>query len=132
MGNCIVPASSMEWGGDDWGSLRSDENTRSSSSSNKVIDETHVLSFENVPKEKLLGALRGSCDANGKVKIKISKKEVAELLGVIEKHQMNNKKKQVVGGASAEQVLLRLINANHHHHDHDAPWRPVLETVPED
>ncbi|XP_057419715.1 uncharacterized protein LOC130713905 [Lotus japonicus] len=128
MGNCIVPASSMEWGGDDWGSLRSDEHTRSSSSSNKVFDEGHALSLRNVPKEKLLGALKSSCDANGKVKIKMSKKEVAELLVVIEKQQQN---KKAGGASSAEQVLLRLINANHHHHDHDAPWRPVLETVPE-
>ncbi|XP_057420328.1 uncharacterized protein LOC130714449 [Lotus japonicus] len=128
MGNCIVPASSMEWDGEDWGnSLKS--------SSSKVFDEAHVLSLaKNVKKEKLLRTLKNSGDANGMVKIKISKKEVAELFGLIEKQQLNNKKKQVAGGASsAEQVLLRLINARNKDHEnyHHRPWRPVLETVPE-
>ncbi|XP_061345470.1 uncharacterized protein LOC133291262 [Gastrolobium bilobum] len=131
MGNCCKPASSMEWHGEDWSSLTSNKTTRKTSSS-KVFDETHGLSLENVKKEKLLGALRASSDANGKVKIKISKKDLADLLGVIEKqHQI----KKQVGRASVEQVLFRLKNArdlaNRHHDAHQRPWNPVLESIPE-
>ncbi|RDY12275.1 hypothetical protein CR513_02955, partial [Mucuna pruriens] len=122
----IPEASSMEWDGEDWSFL-----TSKKTSSSKVFDEAHGhghvhgLSLGKVHKEMLMGALRASPDANGKVKIKISKKELAELL---ENQQQVNKKQ--VGRASAEQVLLRLINAR----DHDARhrlWRPVLETIPE-
>lgn len=128
MGNCCKTASSstMEWGGDEWGSLTSKHKSRNMSS-NKVFDEeAHGLSLGNVEKERLLGALRASSDANGKVKIKISKKELGELL---------RKQQQGEGVlASAEQVLVRLINArddNQHHDAHHRPWKPVLQSIPE-
>ncbi|KAK7292405.1 hypothetical protein RIF29_08184 [Crotalaria pallida] len=139
MGNCCEPASSMEWGGEDWDSLMTAENTvRKMSSSMKVFDESQGLSLGNVKKEKLLRALRSSCDANGKVTIKISKKELEELMGGI-KNQNQMKKKQLgrPSTSSSEQVLFRLIktkeHANQHHHDshHHRPWRPALETIPE-
>ncbi|KAK7245851.1 hypothetical protein RIF29_40703 [Crotalaria pallida] len=140
MGNCCTLASSssssMEWAGEDWGSVTSKHNNKSSSS--KVFEEVlhhHGLNnLGNVKKERLLGLARTSSDANnGKVKIMISKKELAELLG--EKHYSIG----ISGGAqhaSAEQVLVRLINAklhlNDHHHDaHHRPWRPVLQSIPE-
>ncbi|KAK7245850.1 hypothetical protein RIF29_40702 [Crotalaria pallida] len=130
MGNCCaLSSSSMEWAGEDWGSLTSKHNK---SSSSKVFDEVHGLkNLENVEKERLLGSLRASSDdANGKVKIMISKKKLAQLLG--EKHYSLN----TTGGkghASAEQVLVRLINARDHVNDlhHHRPWRPVLHSIPE-
>ncbi|RDX60951.1 hypothetical protein CR513_60867, partial [Mucuna pruriens] len=128
MGNCCKPASSMEWGGENWSSLTSKKSTCSS----KVFDEAHGhdrgLSLGKVKKEKLMamGALRAYSNANGKVKIRISKKELAELL---ENQQQVNKKQ--VRRASAEQVLLRLINARDHDVRHHGLWRPVLETIPE-
>ncbi|CAJ1962468.1 unnamed protein product [Sphenostylis stenocarpa] len=130
MGNCCTTESSMNWGGDDWGSLSSCK--RRSMSSGKVFDEVHEMSLENVEKEKLLGALRASSDANGKVKIKISKKELAQLLGGKE----NNKQLGEEVHASAEQVLARLIHARDHasndYNDlHHRPWRPVLQSIPE-
>ncbi|XP_020210321.1 uncharacterized protein LOC109795278 [Cajanus cajan] len=124
MGNCCATESAMDWGGDDWGSLSSKQSKRRMMSSRKVFDEVHGVSLGNVEKEKLLGVLRASSDANGKVKIKISKKELAELLGGKEKKQQGE------GHASAEQVLARLVHAR----DHDAhhrPWRPVLQSIPE-
>ncbi|CAL5183901.1 unnamed protein product [Lathyrus oleraceus] len=128
MGNCCA-SSSMEWAGDDWGSLTSKHNPRMNSS--KVFDEVHGVSSEKKEKEKekLLGALRASSDGNGKVKIKISKKELAVLLG--------ERKEQGVGGgtghASAEQVLVGLLNARDHvNHDvHHRTWKPVLQSIPE-
>lgn len=116
----------MEWAGDDWGSLTSKHNSRMNSS--KVFDEVHGMSLDNKEKHNLLGALRASSDANGKVKIKISKKELAVLLG--------EKKNQGGGGtghASAEQVLVGLLNARDHvsHDVHHRTWKPVLQSIPE-
>jgi len=102
----------MEWDGEDWSDLKS----------KKVCDESGAnggrgLCLGKVQKEKLMGAVRGSCpDANGKVKMVISKKELAQLLG----------KKST----SAEAVLLRLIKARYQDSRHEL-WRPVLETIPE-
>ena len=123
MGNCCEPASSMEWDGEDWSDL-----TSKSTGSSKVIHQTggHGLSLGKVQKEKLMGALRAaSPDANGKVKIMISKKELAELL---QKPQQVCKKQ--VGRGSAELVLLRLIKERYQHSRHEL-WRPVLESIPE-
>lgn len=119
----------MEWAGDDWGSLTSKHNKM-----RKVFDEeVHGSNLGNVEKERLLGALRASSDANGKVKIMISKKELAKLLG-------DSDQKQALGAgvhhhhASAEQVLARLIYARDHYDHHDAHhrhWRPALQSIPE-
>ncbi|KAK7348469.1 hypothetical protein VNO80_23027 [Phaseolus coccineus] len=120
MGNCCKPASSMEWDGEDWSDL-----TSKKSSSRKVTDESggNVLSLGKVQKERLMEALRASPDANGKVKIVISKKELGELM---EKQDEVNKKR--VGRASAEEVLVGLIKSRC---VHQGLWMPVLETIPE-
>lgn len=109
----------MEFGGDDWESLTSKHNSTRSTS--KVFDEVHEFGLVNKEKERLLDALKASSDANGKVKIKISKKELAVLLGETEKK----------GHASAEQVLARLINAKEQHDVHHRPWKPALQSIPE-
>ncbi|BAT77385.1 hypothetical protein VIGAN_01549600 [Vigna angularis var. angularis] len=88
-------------------------------SSSKVFDEGHP---GKVQKEKLMETLGVSPDANGKVKIKISKKELAELL---------NKQEDVDGRASAEQVLLRLMRKARENDGAHRLWRPVLETISE-
>jgi len=123
MGNCCQPASSMEWDGEDWSDL-----TSKTTGSSKGFDQTRGrgLSLGKVQKEKLMGALKASPNANGKVKIMISKKELAELL---EKPQQVCKK-QVVR-SSAELVLLRLIKARYHQDSRHELWRPVLESIPE-
>ncbi|CAJ1941324.1 unnamed protein product [Sphenostylis stenocarpa] len=120
MGNCCEPASSMEWDGEDWSDL-----TSKNTSSSKVFDQTrcHGLSLGKVQKEKLMGVLGASPDAKGKVKIMISKKELAQLL---EKQQQVSKKQ--VGRASAEQVLLRLIKARDHDSRHEL-WRPAASSM---
>ncbi|XP_027338222.1 uncharacterized protein LOC113852180 [Abrus precatorius] len=130
MGNCCKTVSSMDWGGDDWGSLSSKHKRKISS---KVFDEVDGLSLGNVEKERLSGALKASTDANGKVKIKISKKELVELLGGREIEEVG-----AGHGSSAEQVLVRLMKArdyvNNEHHVHDGyhrTWRPVLRSIPE-
>ncbi|KAK7292407.1 hypothetical protein RIF29_08186 [Crotalaria pallida] len=128
----------MEWGGEDWDFMKSEDNTiRRNTSSNKVFDEGQGLSLGNIKKENLLEVLRASSDAaNGTVKLKISKKELKELLGVME-NQNKMTKKQVGQStcSSAEQVLFRLMKArehvNQHQDSHHRPWSPVLQTISE-
>ncbi|CAL5199520.1 unnamed protein product [Lathyrus oleraceus] len=140
MGNSCMAASSMEWDGEDWESLKQPKPC-SSSSSNKVFDEAVHLDHHQNKENDMLGKLRASCDANGKVTLKISKSELAELLGAIQQNsnnqqpqkQMKMKKKKESG--SAEQVLFRLIKARDHEvaekHHWGSHWKPVLETIPE-
>ncbi|CAI8611468.1 unnamed protein product [Vicia faba] len=134
MGNCCKPASSMEWGGEDWESL-------------KVFDEASHLDHHQNKENGVLEKLRDSCDANGKVTLKISKSELAELLDAIQQNNNNNnnnnnndhqqpqhhikkmKKKKEFG--SAEQILYRLIKARDHEIERNHHWKPVLETIPE-
>ncbi|GAU18381.1 hypothetical protein TSUD_202700 [Trifolium subterraneum] len=122
MGNCCTASSSsMEWGGEDWESLRSSPPRKPCpSSSSKVFDESN-----------LLGKLRGSSDANGKVKLKISKSELAELLVAIEQNnnidQQQPQKKEL---ASAEEVLIRLMKTRDHQII-SSHWKPVLDTIHE-
>jgi hypothetical protein len=138
MGNCCKPSSSMEWVGEDWESLRSKPESRKAKpypSSSKVFDEA---SLDHHQKEiDVLGKLRASCDASGKVTLKISKSELAELLGAIQQNNSNcnqqpqqqmKKKKEL---ASAEEVLFRLMKTKNHEITNNHHWKPVLETIPE-
>lgn len=143
MGNCCKAASSMEWGGEDWGSLNSSKQTKKPkpkacrSSSSKVFDEARL---DHPQKENdMLDRLRASGDASGKVTLKISKSELAELLGAIQnssnnqqQHKKIKKKTTTNELGSAEQILYRLIKARDHEiaNKHDL-WKPVLETIPE-
>lgn len=56
------------------------------------------------------------------IKIKISKKELEELVGRVEEHQFPR-----------DQVLSRLINASQHCEEvlRQRSWRPRLQTIPE-
>ncbi|XP_058776005.1 uncharacterized protein LOC131650088 [Vicia villosa] len=141
MGNSCMAASSMEWDGEDWESLKQPKQC-SSSLSSKVFDEDAYLDHKNKETD-VLGKLRASCDANGKVTLKISKCELAELLGAIQRNNNNNnnknhkqpqlvmkKKKEL---ASAEQILFRLMSARNHEiekkHHGSGQWKPMLETI---
>ncbi|CAL0305185.1 unnamed protein product [Lupinus luteus] len=136
MGNCCKRASSSMV----WDCLKSENNnTIIKRSSSMVFDESQGLI--KVKKESLLDALRASCDANGTMKIKISKKELGEFLREIEKQNqmmmMKKKQKQVRRSDSyAEQVLLQLTKAREHakHQHYDSDHRPrvhVLQTITE-
>ncbi|CAK8564372.1 unnamed protein product [Lathyrus sativus] len=127
MGNSCMAASSMEWE-----SLKQPKPCPSSSTA-------HLDHHQNKEND-VLGKLRASCDANGKVTLKISKCELAELLGAIQQNNNKNqqpqkqtkKKKEL---ASAELVLFRLIKARDHEiakkHHWSSHWKPVLETIHE-
>ncbi|XP_041025261.1 uncharacterized protein LOC121265636 [Juglans microcarpa x Juglans regia] len=129
MGNCCRRESrSMVWAGDDWGSVTS-----------KIDEEAdHQKTNYNVERLRLLGengdfALSNSSTSTGtttgaatrEVRVKITKKELEELVGRVD-----------VRGLSAKQILARLMDAADHiydeaEHDHRS-WRPALQSIPED
>ncbi|KAK2644471.1 hypothetical protein Ddye_019666 [Dipteronia dyeriana] len=134
MGNCLKRSGSLNKDDDDKDFWGSSSHRRHGS---RVMDESgggrggeEVL----VEKQSLLGASVSSSSNNNKsttreVKIKITKKELEELIGRAD-----------VQGLSVEQVLAGLINGpDYHghgqdHHQklhHQRSWRPVLQTIPE-
>ncbi|KAK3188368.1 hypothetical protein Dsin_027929 [Dipteronia sinensis] len=139
MGNCLKRSGSSNKDDDDQYFWSSSSHRRHGS---RVMDESgggrgggggggeEVL----VQKQSLLGSSVSSSSSNNKsitreVKIKITKKELEELIG-----------KADVQGLSVEQVLAELINSpDYHDHGqdhrhklhHQRSWRPVLQTIPE-
>ncbi|PON43902.1 hypothetical protein PanWU01x14_270290 [Parasponia andersonii] len=130
MGNCLRRESGMEWAGEDWGSVESKSNMHYSTK-----DHTDGSS----EKLKLLGEIGSTGSSSSsrahdhhEVKIKISKKELEQLVGRL----------RGVQGLSVEQLLLsKLMDGDdyyyqydHLHHrqlEHQRSWRPVLQSIPE-
>ena len=128
-------SSSVNWGGEDWGSLANDERDH------KHTRKTNKKVEEEEEEEGLLGGGDfGSYDsskakvpvlpggATSEVKIKMTKKQLEELMGRVELKQM-----------TVQQVLAQLIisvststtTAPYEATDHHRPWRPVLQSIPE-
>lgn len=99
--------------------------------SGEASSTSMVSTPRNTEKESLLldhhhnfSSLSSSSNSYREMKIKITKKQLEELLGRAE-----------VYGISVDQVLARLIN-DKNHEDHfeihyQRSWRPVLQTIPE-
>ncbi|KAM5585617.1 hypothetical protein ABKV19_004816 [Rosa sericea] len=136
MGNCIRhdKSSSVNWGGEDWGSLANDDLDHKHMRKTKKIEEE-----EEEGEEGLLGGEDGkfgSYDSSEtkvpppagatEVKIKMTKKQLEELMGRVELKQM-----------TVQQVLAQLImsvssnSSDPYETDHQRPWRPVLQSIPE-
>ncbi|GFZ12521.1 hypothetical protein Acr_23g0009060 [Actinidia rufa] len=107
MGNCIRKEPPMQWAGEDWGSpapaepFFSGEPTKTEES--RLLDEPKV-------------------GPATEVKIKITKKQLEELLGRVE-----------MQGMSVHQLLAQLMSASdpfEAHHSHRS-WRPQLQSIPE-
>ncbi|KAL5730765.1 hypothetical protein ACHQM5_003557 [Ranunculus cassubicifolius] len=116
MGNCCRCQASTEWGGDEWGSpLPPKLAMKNGSCSFKKSPETESLLEDDE---------RNDHSSSTEVKIKITKKELEELLG----------RGNIVQGMSVEQVLAQLIKVRDdegihaHHHSH---WKPALQSIPE-
>ncbi|WCJ32919.1 hypothetical protein M5689_014314 [Euphorbia peplus] len=102
MGNCLRRDSAMQWGGDDWGS-----------SSDYMTTSSH----DDYEKEEGSSKLSN----NKEVKVKISKQQLAELLGRVDMNEL-----------SVQQVLAELMNITDSVvSDHNRPWKPNLQTIPE-
>ncbi|KAL5773322.1 hypothetical protein ACOSP7_012918 [Xanthoceras sorbifolium] len=143
MGNCMRRGSAnMVWAGDDeedgedWGRR---QGRREMDESCGGGDESGGHGGEEVEKQRLLGddhdemggggggSVSSSNKSTREVKIKITRKELEELVGRAD-----------VQGLSVEQILATLINGsgyphgNYHHQQHHLrSWRPVLHSIPE-
>lgn len=139
MGNCLRRnPSRMVWAGEDWGSVAASKHSRHG----RVMDESTGYDDDNgdangghcidVEKESLLLSSSSSQPPSiREVKIKITKKELQELVRRVE-----------IQGLSLEQVLENLMAANggdgggysghdRHQLQHQCSWRPALQSIPE-
>lgn len=101
MGNCIRHDSAMHWGGDDWGSVAEEE------------EETAEI-------EGLLGksVSSRSPEAVEVVKVRITKRQLEELLGKVDGKEL-----------TVHQAVVALLSAGPG--SHHRPWQPALQSIPE-
>ena len=126
MGNCIRHESSVQWGGDDWGSPEKEE-LYGSDTDCDMGDNNKAMIMEE--KGLLGGAERSFTKSSStttttttttEVKIKITKKQLEELLGKVDLKEL-----------SVQQVLAQLINVSDRFDSHPRSWRPALQSIPE-
>ncbi|CAI9773436.1 unnamed protein product [Fraxinus pennsylvanica] len=103
MGNCFRKESSMQWGGEDWGSFDSKTHTNLYSNSMDIAE-----------------AKSPSAETGREVKIKISKKQLEELLS-----------RENSQGLSVQQILTQLMNVSDGFETHQRSWKPALQSIPE-
>ncbi|KAL3508491.1 hypothetical protein ACH5RR_027892 [Cinchona calisaya] len=138
MGNCIKKESSTQWGGDDWGYLSPVASVDAAKTmmfpSTGIGHESNYKLYKKETKmeEKSSCARekKGPCfpcpttttTTMGKeVKIKITKKQLEELLSKVDAQ-----------GQSMKQVLTQLLNfGDGYDQPHQRPWRPALQSIPE-
>nr|XP_027089325.1 uncharacterized protein LOC113710488 [Coffea arabica] len=129
MGNCIIKESSTQWGGDDWGSpspVPSEAKKTVFSSSgvgqdNKLYAKPMKTEEESFPGgKKGAKSLPSSTTAGAEVKIKITKKQLEELLSKVD-----------VQGKPVKEVLALLLNLGDGNETHPRSWRPALQSIPE-
>lgn len=110
----------MQWGGDDWGCMANgvdDHEEEEIMKKNKKIKmEEGQGGFEDLGAVGLAKKLGGATE----VKIKITKKQLEELLGRVDLKQM-----------SVQQVLAKLISFGDRYEAHQRSWRPALQSIPE-
>ncbi|XP_040987865.1 uncharacterized protein LOC121235591 [Juglans microcarpa x Juglans regia] len=137
MGNCLRHGhdqSSIQWGGDDWGSPANDEfGLLYAAGPDKRGHEMAGDDKASKTEEKgVLGHDRGrgftssSATATSaatkitEVKIKITRKQLEELLGSVD-----------IKDLTVHQVLAQLMNASDQYETHQRSWRPALQSIPE-
>jgi hypothetical protein len=123
MGNCLrrQSGSPMVWAGDDWGSLTSknsfedddDENIAWNAERHRLLGKTGAFSLSS-------SSTNTGSTGTREVKIKITKKELEELIGRVD-----------MQGLSTKQILARLMDAADRYDEHQRSWRPALQSIPE-
>ncbi|KAJ4833020.1 hypothetical protein Tsubulata_010642 [Turnera subulata] len=144
MGNCLRHQPSTYWGGDDWGSPVPDHFViRRRAHGDMKEEEEVIMRRSNIEEEEglLLGEDRyfssssssssssstsktSSSGSTTEVKIKITKKQLEELLGRVDVKEL-----------SVQQVLAQLMNISggggFDDQTHPRSWRPNLQSIPE-
>ncbi|XP_057540453.1 uncharacterized protein LOC130818336 [Amaranthus tricolor] len=108
MGNCLKHESQVQWGGED----------RPKSFTTSGVDKSAM----KVEEEELISSRNGGFSKIKEVKVKITKKELQELLGKMKMRQQ---------GFSPEHVLGQLVKVSVHCESHHRSWRPRLQSIPE-
>nr|GFB03803.1 hypothetical protein [Tanacetum cinerariifolium]GFB04476.1 hypothetical protein [Tanacetum cinerariifolium] len=110
MGNCIkMQPAAIHPPLDDCRSLATSPKSLSVPSSKR--DDTQKI--ENY-------SIDGGKRTKTEIKIKISKKQLEEVLGRTD-----------VQGLTVEQVLAQLMNVSEYFESHEHQWRPALQSIPE-
>ncbi|OVA11476.1 Protein of unknown function DUF4228 [Macleaya cordata] len=128
MGNCCRHESSTTWAGDDWGTPKSETFTKEmskTSTTSEENEEKNLLSCTHHQHENdnQKNGKSSSSSSSTEVKIRITKKELEELLGKID-----------VQGLSVEQIIAQLMNStsdDDQYHAQQRSWRPALQSIPE-
>lgn len=118
MGNCIRHESSMQWGGEDWGSPAKEGLFAGEEVDGKAMkmEEKGLLGDDES------GLISSSTTAakTTEVKIKITRKQLEELLGRVD-----------IKDLSVHQVLAQLMSVSDRYEEHQRSWRPALQSIPE-
>lgn len=122
MGNCLRHEPPMQWAGEDWGSLAppthfSGDTHHEISSDKAMKGEKDSLLKEN---PGFSSSSSSSSSSTTEVKVKISKKQLEELLGKVD-----------VQGLTVHQVLQHLMNVSDRFETEQRSWRPALQSIPE-
>ncbi|GMJ10327.1 hypothetical protein like AT3G20340 [Hibiscus trionum] len=113
MGNCLRRQSSTQWGGEDWGTL-------TTAAANDYDDGDNMEEKGLLGNHKIIGSTTSS-SATREVKVKITRKQLVELLGSVDVKEL-----------SVQQVLAQLINVGDQYDQEDQrSWRPALQSIPE-
>jgi hypothetical protein len=121
MGNCIRHESSMQWGGEDWGSpekgglFAGDEMGKGAM---RMEEEKGLIGDDH---DSTTGFSSSTTAAKTtEVKIKITRKQLEELLGRVD-----------IKDLSVHQVLAQLMSVSDRYEAHHRSWRPALQSIPE-
>ncbi|XP_061342187.1 uncharacterized protein LOC133288449 [Gastrolobium bilobum] len=93
---------------------------RHESSTGHATDGDYWEDFPAAEEGDSFGASNNVKKTTTEVKIKISKKQLEEMLGKVEMKELR-----------VDQVLAQLMNHSHHYHSLHRPWRPALQSIPE-
>ncbi|XP_022735554.1 uncharacterized protein LOC111288861 [Durio zibethinus] len=121
MGNCLRRQSSAQWAGDDWGTSARDDDDETGR------DTCEYEGMMDIEEKGLIGnhqkigfTTSSSPTTTHEVKVKITKKQLEELLGRV-----------VVKELSVQQVLAQLITVSNQYETNQRSWRPALQSIPE-
>ncbi|KAA8526975.1 hypothetical protein F0562_008796 [Nyssa sinensis] len=111
----------MQWAGEDWGSPASETLF---SGDDRLYDKAMKIEEEGLLEDikggfpSFSSSSSSSARTATEVKIKITKKQLEELLGKVD-----------VQGLSVQQVLAQLMNAGDQFETHQRSWRPALQRL---